>query len=175
MTNHVKPRFFCNSSHFGLWGRQLPSAPVRAVQWAGMLCWLRLLKQLTRKYYSFDLLFIYFATDPQQLQKAMCLQGHEDWVRGVAWAFRSEWGRRLRISHKSNFGRSDCKSPNAVFRNDQFCVHVNRYQDLNSQKNTDCWDFCVIAHSCVRLHLSFCQLCKPLQACTVCVEPISTP
>lgn len=31
-----------------------------------------------------------YCTDPQQMQKALSLQGHEDWVRGVAWASRSE-------------------------------------------------------------------------------------
>lgn len=67
----------------------------------------------------------FYCTDPQQMQKAMSLQGHEDWVRGVAWASRSEWGQRSCISHKS--GRSAHKTLNAVFRNDQFCVHTHTH------------------------------------------------
>lgn len=104
-----------------------------------------------------------YCTDTQQMQKAMSLQGHEDWVRGVAWASRSEWSQHSCISHKSNSGRSAHNTLNAVFRNDQFHIHKNSY--LNSLKNTDCQDACVLI--VVWLHLSFCQLCKPLQACTV--------
>lgn len=111
--------------------------------------------------YSFSKPLSSCCTDPQQMQKAMSLQGHEDWVRGVAWASRSEWSQRSCISQKSNSGRSAHNTLNAVFRNDHFQIHNVH---IHSLKNTDCQDACVLI---VVYGSSFCQLCKPLQACTL--------